>query len=84
MEDAPIDLVRTVEHSFKVLDWYENLLTEEVPPQWMWTVEHELELWFERVERDREAKYGGGGSGSDDDDMGQMMRNELADEIRGK
>lgn len=59
-------------------------MSEEVPPEWMWTLDHELELWFEEVERKREEKFGRGSSGDDDELPGEMMRNELADEIRGR
>lgn len=82
MEEVPIDLIRAVEHAFKVLDWHENLMKEEIPPEWMWPVDHELEMWFEEVERKREAKFGNGAG--DDDDPSGMMHNELADEIRGR
>lgn len=49
-----------------------------MPPQYMWPFEEELELWFERVDREREARYGGGSSSYDDDETGSMMGNELA------
>lgn len=58
-------------------------MKDEIPPRWMWTVDHDLDIWFEEVERKREEKFGTGGS-SDDEPAGPMMRNELADEIRGK
>ena len=48
-----------------------------MPPQYMWPFEEELELWFERVDTEREARYGGGSS-SDDEGTGSMMGNELA------
>ncbi len=79
-EDVPSELVRAVQHAFKILDWHEHLPKEEIPPEWMWSVDHELELWFERVEREREANRPGGGG----DTTAEMMTNELADEIRGR
>ena len=69
-------------HGFKILDWYENLSKDEIPPEWMWTLDHELDLWFENVEAEREKKYGG--NSGEDDLPGGMMRNELADELRGR
>jgi hypothetical protein len=55
-----------------VLDWYENLVPEEVPPQWMWIFPEELDVWFDNVERERKNRYGGK-SGDDG-----MMQNEYA------
>lgn len=73
----PIDLLRAIEHAQTVLNWQENLMSDEMPPEWMWTVDHELEAWFDRVEDDRKKKYGGGKEGLDPDDEG-VVTNELA------
>jgi hypothetical protein len=51
-----------VEHAHQILDWQENLTSDEVPPRWMWHLDHELDIWFTRIKRDREERYGGGGS----------------------
>lgn len=69
-----------IEHANTVLSWQENLSEEEMPPEWMWTLDHELEEWFEHVAHDRKTRFGGGGS---DDDETSMMGNELAKGRRG-
>lgn len=56
-----------------ILGWQENLVREEQPPRWMWAFDEELEVWFDRVDQQRNtdrnssAESGGGG----------MMQNEL-------
>jgi hypothetical protein len=62
-----------------ILSWQENLTSEETPPEWMWPVTHELEVWFERVEAERDERYG-----SDDRDQVPLMENELARELKGR
>lgn len=47
-----------------------------MPPEWMWSVDHELEIWFERVQEEREERYGGSASR----ETTPMMQNELAEE----
>lgn len=59
-----------------IVSWQENLPEDEIPPEWMWPLDYELEQWFENVKRKREDKYGR----SDDDDRDEvpMMSNQLA------
>jgi hypothetical protein len=64
-----------IEQAHRIIGWQENMMSDEMPPRWMWHLDHELELWFERVETEREAKYGGDGSG---DESTPMMSNDLA------
>lgn len=47
-----------IQHAHQVLDWNENLLEDEMPPEWMWPLDHELVPWFDDVKRKREEKYG--------------------------
>lgn len=60
-----------------IVSWQENLADEEVPPEWMWALDHELIGWFDEVKRKRDEKYG---RSNDDDDRDEapMMTNELA------
>jgi hypothetical protein len=76
LADLPFDLYRAVEHAATIIHWQENLSNEEVPPEWMWSVEHELEIWFERVQAEREERYGGGSRNE------PMVENEYAAEMR--
>lgn len=75
----PFDLLQAIEHANRVLDWTENLSSDELPPAWMWPFDEELRLWFEEVERKREEKFGTGESGDESD----MQTNELAAGRRG-
>lgn len=65
-------------HAFTVLAWQENLASDEMPPEWMWALDEELEEWFEEVEAVRKDKYASPGASSDET---EMMSNTLA---RGK
>lgn len=68
-----------ISHANAVLDWQENLLPEEMPPEWMWPFVDELEIWFEEVDTKRKERYGGTAAS---DEEGSMMRNELARDLR--
>lgn len=70
-----------IDHAHTILRWEENLLPEEMPPSWMWHLDHELEPWFEEVRRNRESRYGGGRDDAGDEEA-PMMANELAAEMR--
>lgn len=72
----PWDLATAISHAHRVLSWQENLQKDEIPPQWMWPFEDELDTWFEEVERARNEKYGI--NKEDDDESGSMMSNEYA------
>ncbi len=65
-----------VEHSHRIISWQENLPRNEMPPVWMMHLDHELEMWFERVDRDRSNPKGG-----DDREQVPMAENELAAEM---
>mgnify|MGYP001011378439 len=41
-----------------ILSWQENLPSDEMPPYWMWHLDWEIEDWFRKVQRKRDAKYG--------------------------
>lgn len=78
VEDVPHDFTAALFHAHRILDWQENLMEGEMPPEWMWPFEDELQIWFERVDEARKEKYGGGGSSSSSGDEGLMMGNEMA------
>lgn len=63
-----------VSHALTVLRWQENLFDGEIPPEWMWPLDDQLEEWFEAVTRARKEK-----AGVDDDleDAPDMMQNSL-------
>lgn len=62
-----------VEHASRICQWQENLVSEEMPPSWMWHLDEELEIWFENVEEKRKERYGGDSS----DSSPELTRNEL-------
>ena len=78
----PQDLLQVIEWAQTIGTWQENLTRDEVPPEWMWTVDHELEIWFERVDAEREERYGTGSSKTSNRDEASMMNNELLVERR--
>lgn len=78
----PLDLLRAISHANKILDWHENLVTDEIPPEWMWPFDDPLNEWFDDIKRDR-AMANSGTQTVDDRTEVPMMSNELA-EGRGR
>jgi hypothetical protein len=68
--------MRAVNHAHIILSWLENLGKDEIPPEWMWALDDELEKWFDGVEEARNEKYGINDSRSNDTVV-PMMQNEL-------
>lgn len=56
-----------------VLDWSENLDSEEMPPEWLWPFDDEVGEWLEDVMAARKKKYSSGGS---DDEEVPLMEND--------
>lgn len=54
-------------------------MSEEMPPEWMWPLDDEIERWFNRVKADRDEKYGTKDSSSSN---GSGMQNEYAKGMR--
>lgn len=66
-----------IEQGLTILAWYENLPTEEVPPEYLWEDGAGLEMWWKHVEEKRED----GGStrrSQDDDGPDDMAENDYA------
>lgn len=74
----PVDLLRAIEHANKILDWHENLMEDDIPPEWKWPFDEELKEWFEEIKAARRA-----GQEVETRDEVPMMGNELATE-RGR
>lgn len=64
-----------IEHAQRILHWQENLPQEEMPPQWMWVVDEELEEWFEEVDRKRKERFG---TPDSSDESVPMTKNEMS------
>jgi hypothetical protein len=67
--------MRAVNHAHVILAWQENLSKDEIPPEWMWALDDDLEKWFEEVEERREQKYGPRDTSGDT--VVPLMQNEL-------
>ena len=80
-EDVPWDFVAALSHALRILSWQENLVEEEIPPEWMWSFEDELEIWFEEVDRARKDKYSTSSSGDELPAQGYMY-NEAAERFK--
>lgn len=76
IEDLPCDLSMAIDQAYRIAFWQENLQSEEMPPKWMWHLEHELDPWFEEVDQIRKEKYGGE---ADDREEAPMMSNQDPD-----
>lgn len=55
IEQVPAEMMAVFDHALKILSWQENMVSDEMPPSWMWHLDHELVLWFEKLEKKREA-----------------------------
>lgn len=67
IEDLPYDLSIAIDQALRILSWQENLGSEEMPPQWMWHLDWEIEAWFIDVKNKREEKYNPKGNSTQDD-----------------
>lgn len=72
-----------IEHALTILNWYENLSKDEVPPEHLWEDAEGLEQWWSDVEARREdgmpTKRGAGASSADDGDPEhEMVENDYA------
>ena len=83
IEDLPNDLILSIAHAQRVCNWQENLVRDEMPPHWMWHLDHEIISWFEKVEEMRNEKYSGVDSGATSADSQEMQPNEFAANMRG-
>lgn len=47
LNEVPVDLLRAIAHANKILDWYENMISTDIPPEWMWSFDEPLNEWFD-------------------------------------
>jgi hypothetical protein len=80
---VPADLLRAVNHAHVILGWQENLTNEEIPPEWMWSLDDELEEWFDEVGAARRERLGQPAPSRRDEEV-PMMSNDLAAAKRAK
>lgn len=71
-----------IEQGLTVLGWYENLSSDEVPPEYLWEDAEGLERWWRTVEEKRnDGRPSGSGRASKDDDDDEepgMAENDYA------
>lgn len=79
--NVPSDLFYAVEHALRILSWQENLLPEEMPPQWMWHLDWEIEAWFDKIKAKREQERGGPAA---DDPNAEYVENEYYHEMMSR
>lgn len=77
----PQDLFEAIAHANKVLDWFENLTTEDIPPEWMWPFSDEITIWFDDIKQKKADEISAGDTG---DTVAPMEKNEhpMADKLR--
>lgn len=79
-----------IEHALIVLNWHENLSSEDIPPEHLWEDAEGLEMWWKTVEdrrkdgddsprssRDRVSVVPDGEDGGEEPEDG-MAQNQLA------
>lgn len=62
--DVPADLITAIEQAVRILSWQENLLSKDMPPQWMWVLDWEIDNWFKKIDEERDNNRSGGGNGT--------------------
>lgn len=83
MEQVPDVLTNAINHSVRIISWMENYSDEEMPPQWMWHLEHELEPWFAEVKRARAKQNDSSSNGYEEArEEGDYMSNEFTAGLR--
>lgn len=69
-----------MDHALSVLNWQENLLPNDLPPRWMWHLDHELERWFDAIKAERDRPM----SSPSGEREAPMMINTLHPRNRGR
>lgn len=81
IEDVPWDVLNVINHAHTVLQWQENLSSEEMPPEWMWAFNDDIKEWLEDVTR---ARKDGQDFVRDDRTQVPMTENEHASRFKNK
>ena len=71
-----------IEQALMILNWYENLPEEEIPPQYLWEDPEGLEQWRQQL-RDRKEYAASTGRPLSDVGDEELVSNDLAREFRG-
>lgn len=79
VEQVPDQLTNAINHAVRIISWMENYSEEEMPPKWMWHLEHELEPWFNSVKSKRDRDRAGPEEAREE---GEYMTNEFTAGLR--
>jgi hypothetical protein len=77
----PWFLQAAIEHALTILNWFENLPKNEVPPKHVWADPDGLELWWKKIE-ERRSEGLPARPESDDDDGEVGTDNDLTRALR--
>lgn len=69
----------SIEQGLKILSWFENHPSNEVPPEYMWDDDEAVEKWFNVIQNNKDNGYP---TGEDEDGNPMMLSNDLADTFR--
>jgi hypothetical protein len=67
--------MQAVAHAQRILDWYQNLTSDEIPPSWMWPFDDLVSEWLDDV---LDARRSGTTLDRDETDWDSMDQNELS------
>ena len=74
-------LQAAIDQGLQILNWYENLSKEDIPPEHLWEDAQGLEQWWDDVKARQEdgvSTKRGRSSSKDEDDSDEMVENDLA------
>lgn len=79
-------LLDAIAHAHRVLSWMENLTEDEMPEEWRWPLDWEIEKWSDELKAIRAEKYGGAPKGNSDFNMTgpDWDENEYAAQFRAQ
>lgn len=83
ISDLPWFLQVAIEHGMSVLNWYENLPKNEVPPRYLWADVDGLELWWKKIEERRSDGLPSMADSDDDKGTDSGTDNDLTRALRG-
>jgi hypothetical protein len=82
---VPWPLQEAINHGLSVLNWFENYVEDEIPPEPIWDDAEAITEWFKVIKKRHDDKLNFGAPKDDEDDdetNNSMMGNELADYFR--
>jgi hypothetical protein len=69
--------MEAINHGLVILSWFENYVSEELPPENLWDDTEAVEEHFKRVKERKDAERDGH-KPAEEDDPGDMMSNDIA------